>query len=239
MAATYPDQLAAGRDDLGRFDPFELMGPGPIRDDRAQVADAQAIEQFQVLTYNSAGRLIPWLGTSEFAKGTITFTAQPTAADTITINGQAITFVDDDTPAANEVNIEDTLAETLAATAALINAAPATFAVWASVSGNVLTLTALVQGTGGNTIALADSSTNTTVSGATLDDVLATTASPPGKPVAVAMQPIAAATPGAYCPIRVMGTFNHEKLVWPAGVGTLAQRRLAFAGTPLSVIQLL
>lgn len=35
------------------------------------------------------------------------------------------------------------------------------------------------------------------------------------------------------------GNFNHEALVWPGSVTTLAARRAAFAGTPITVSQLI
>lgn len=240
MAASYPGLLAAGITDLGRFDQFDLFaGESKIVTDQAQAPDGVAIAQFQVLQLNANGRMTPWLGTDVYAYGTITFTANPTAADTVTINGQAITFVNDTTPAANEVNIEATLAATLASLAALINADPTTFAVHASVVGNVVTLTALAAGTGGNAIALADSSTNTAVSGSTLTDVLATEEAPSANAVAIAAQAVPAATPGAAFPVFTGGVFNHEALVWPGGVAGLAQRKAAFMGTPIGVRQLL
>lgn len=240
MAGTYQVPFASGITDLGRHDPFDLEGgEGPIVDDQAQAADAQAILALQVVTYNAAGRVIPWPGTADFAYGSISYTAQPTAADTITVNGVVITYVAG-TPAANQVQIGADLATTLASTAALINAAPDTYLVTANVSGgNTLNLTAVSEGTAGNTIALADSSTNTTVSGATLTDVTGAETVPGANPVGVAMFAVPATTPGGKLTIRVQGIFNHEVLVWPAGITTLAQRKMAFANTGLGIRQLL
>lgn len=239
MAATYPNLLASGVNDLGRFDQFDLFaGESKIVTSQGQAANGQAIAQFQVLALDANGRYVPYVSTGDYATGTVTFTANPTAADTITINGQAITFVAG-TPAANQVEIEATLAETLTSTVALINAHPATFNVTASASATVLTLTAIPEGTAGNTIALADSSTNTAVSGATLTDVGASEVVPSGDAVAIAAQAVDAATPGNWLPVFIGGVFNHEALLWPAGFITLADRKAAFAGTPISVTQLL
>jgi len=50
MAGSYPDLLAHGVEDAGRFDQFDLYaGSGPWNTTQMQVADALAIEQFQVL----------------------------------------------------------------------------------------------------------------------------------------------------------------------------------------------
>lgn len=101
-----------------------------------------------------------------FAYGTITYTGQPAAADTITVNGHEIKFVAANTanPGPTEVKIAGSLKATLAAVAAKINAAPATYGVTASASKTVLTLTALLAGA--STIAIAAS--GATVSGPTL-----------------------------------------------------------------------
>ena len=50
MAGSYPDLLAHGVEDAGRFDQFDLYaGSGPWNTTQMQVADGLAIEQFQVL----------------------------------------------------------------------------------------------------------------------------------------------------------------------------------------------
>lgn len=238
----YPDVLAAGLTNLGRFDWSDVIGPGPFKDDRAQAADGQAITQFQVLAYNSDGRLVPWASTGDYAFGTVTFTDSPTDTETISVNGNAITFIASGTPAADEVLISATDTVTVSRFVDVINSDPTLYAVHATVdaTGLIVTVTALEAGTGGNTIALAEATaTAATVSGATLTDVTGAETVPSGNAVAVAMETIAAATPGGMVPIRIMGTFNHDKLVWPAGVAALEQRRLAFAGTPLNVIAFL
>jgi hypothetical protein len=243
MAASFPSLLAAGVTDLGRFDPFHLFaGESDIVTDQAQAADNTAILQFQVLTYDSDGRLTPWLGTADYAYGTITFTDSPSDTETVSVNGNAITFIATGTPAADEVLIDADDTVTVSRFAAVINSDPATYAVHASIgaTGLVVTVTAIEAGTGGNAIALAEATaTAVSVSGATLTDVTGAETVPTGNPVAIAAQAVPSTSTGPMLPIYTGGVFNHEALVWPAGVATLAQRRAALAGTNLGVRQLL
>jgi hypothetical protein len=61
MAASYPDLLAHGIAEEGRFDPFQLYsGSGPWNTTAAQAADGQAIVQFQVLGLDASHRLVPF-----------------------------------------------------------------------------------------------------------------------------------------------------------------------------------
>ena len=102
------------------------------------------------------------------ATGTATFTGNPANNDTLTLNGAtAITFVTG-APAANQVQIAGTLAATLNSLVNLINAAPGTYAMSASASATVLTLSANTVGTGGNSLTIAKVSTAITLSGSTL-----------------------------------------------------------------------
>ena len=188
MAGYYPGLLASGVNLEGRFDQFDLyVGESDIVTDRAQAADGQAIAQFQVLTYDVDGRLIPWAAPGEFASGTATFSSQPTAADTITINGVVITF---ETLGAvgPQVNIGLTTAATAAAFAALINGVPDSYdengrivygtpplagtgvnAYIDTVNApTVVVLTANEEGTAPDAITLAISGTYPTLSGTTL-----------------------------------------------------------------------
>lgn len=242
MAGSYPNLLASGIDDLSRFDQFDLFaGSGPRNTTQMQAADAQAIQQFEVLTLNAAGRLVP-LGTSgDYATGTITVGGQPSAADTVTVNGHAITFITSGDPTSVQVLVGADTTETAQSLKDVINADPDTYGVTASGAANVLTLTANSVGTAGNSIALAEGVTSAsfTISGSTLSGANAAEDVPSGNAVAIAAQPVDAATPGGWVPIFISGGFNHEALVWPAGMGTLAQRKLVFAGTPIYVQQLL
>lgn len=240
MAASYPGLLAGGITDLGRFDQFDLYaGEGDIVTDQGQAADGQAILQFQVIARDADGRIVPWAGTGEYATGTITFNAQPSAADTVSVNGADITFVSS-APGATDVLIGTTTADTAAALADVINSDPDTYAVTATANGIVVTVAAIEAGSGGNAIALAASGTNPDVSGATLTDASDTSEPVPSdKPIGIAAQPVDATTPGTSLPYFTGGVFNHEALVWPAGLNTLADRKRAFDGTNIGVRQLL
>ena len=56
----------------------------------------------------------------------------------------------------------------------------------------------------------------------------------------VVCNPIAAdATPLPFAAVYVSAFFNHEALVWPSGVATLAARQTAFQGTEIQVGKLL
>jgi len=56
----------------------------------------------------------------------------------------------------------------------------------------------------------------------------------------VVAQPIASsATPPAMAPVYLSAFFNHEALVWPAAVDTLAERQAAFHGSEIEVGRLL
>ena len=367
MVATYPSLLATGVGIAGRFDQFDLLaGEDDIVTGQGQVADGVAILQFQMLTFDNDGRLIPWGATGEHATAALTFTGQPTANDTVTVNGVAITFVASGATGA-QVNIgtlaTDTVAnlvalingtssgtdpktlfptygiaplagtgvtatvdatglivtlsavtegtagnaltlsestsnmtasatftnatadhasglltfggvsvntqtvtingavvtfttapwDTTAATAqvggtatasaqnlkATINAFPGTFGCTAAGLGATLALTALAEGAAGNLVTLAHSNTVPTLSGTTLTGGATAEADSYQRPYAIAAQPCAAATPGVSIPFFQGGVFNHEVLVWPASVATLAQRKRAVAGTGLYVGSLL
>lgn len=88
------------------------------------------------------------------------FDANPTNGQTITINGQAITFVTSGA-AGFQVNIGATYIITAQSTFALINAQTATFAVtvYSPAGNSVGELTANTAGTSGNSIALATAAT--------------------------------------------------------------------------------
>jgi len=103
------------------------------------------------------------------ATGTVTFTVQPVAASTMTLNGSIWTFVAALTTGL-QILIGSTLALTLtAAVAALAASADVNTAKMSySTSATVLTTTAVATGTGGNALTLATDVTGATVSAATL-----------------------------------------------------------------------
>jgi hypothetical protein len=117
--------------------------------------------QFEIISATS--------GAGVHASGTITFSGQPLADDTITVNGIVITFKAA-SPTGNQVLIGSTADETAVnlyaflANSVNVNIAASTYAV----ASGVITVTAVAVGTGGNAITLTESATNVVVSGATL-----------------------------------------------------------------------
>jgi hypothetical protein len=241
MAATYPNLLAGGVTALGRFDPFDLYGgESDIVTDQGQAADGVAILQFQVLTRDGDGRLIPFVAGTDYATGSYVVGGQPTAADTITVNGVVLTFRAAPT-LADEIAIGTDATATAANIAARINLEPERFHVSATSSGTTVSLIAEEIGVAGDTIAIAEGVTSAsfTVSGATLTDSTTAENVLSGKAIGIAAQPVPATTPGVFLPIYTGGVFNHEALVWPAGIVTLDERKRAFDGTNIGVRQLL
>lgn len=113
------------------------------------------------------------------AGGTITVTAQPTDGETVTIGSRTYTFKASLTGAANEIAIGADTNATADNLKRAINdegiegtnygAGTAIHAdVTASVSTNIVTVTAKVKGAAGNSISLATNSANITLSGASL-----------------------------------------------------------------------
>lgn len=112
------------------------------------------------------------------ATGTIIFTDVPTADDTVTIGGQTYKFVASVSDP-YDVDIHTTPSGQAANLAAAINAGAgagsvygtdtvANLSVTAEADLGVVTVTAIYAGEVGNTVLLAESAGNTTVSGATL-----------------------------------------------------------------------
>jgi hypothetical protein len=108
-------------------------------------------------------------GTGVEASGMITFTANPSPGDTVTINGVSIEFVAS-SPTGNQVLIggTDLLTATNLNTFLVNSTVPNLLALSYSVSSLVVTATYNQVGTGGNAITLAKSSTAITLSGSTL-----------------------------------------------------------------------
>jgi hypothetical protein len=106
---------------------------------------------------------------STSATGTATFSANPTAADTLTIGGTAVTFVASGATGL-QVNIGASLTATLASLLALlVGSADANLVkFYYAVTGSVLTVTAASVGLVGNALTLAKSSSVVTLSAATL-----------------------------------------------------------------------
>lgn len=230
--AAYPNMLAAGVTEDPAFQPFQLWA-GESDIVTSQGTAAVAMAQFTVVAYDAQGRVYPWQGAGgAAATGTVTFsTAVPSNGDTVTINGQAVTFKT--TPTGTyDLAIPGSLALAASTLRDLVNAHEDVFNVSATASGGVTTVTAAGTGEGGNAVTLAKSGTNIAVSAATLSggtDVAI-------RPIGFLAQAAAAAGAAVFF---TGGVPNHEALVWPASVNTLDKRKAAFAGTNITVSSLL
>lgn len=173
------------------------------------------------------------------ATGNITFTAVATATQTVTINGNVVTFMASGATGNNQINIGATATDSAQNLRTLINAYPGIYGVTAAGAGPSLSITAIAEGTPGNAITLARSNTNPTISGATLTGGGASEPDAALAPIGIAAQPVSATTPGTWLPYFCGGVFNHQVLIWPAGVATLAQRKRAVASSPIKIGQLL
>lgn len=155
-----------------------LLYPYPSSVARAETL--QALLNFQNEFFSGSTSLTS--GTQDlggaFASGTATFSGQPTAADTLTINGVAFEFVASGATG-TQVNIGASLAATLTNFVTVFNTNKATNAALINLtiaaSATVLTITSTVIGTSSNLIPLAKSSTAITLSAATLTGGTATT----------------------------------------------------------------
>lgn len=148
---------------LGTFEPDNLFAANqelPAVADVLEIAASQDLKRGSLVNVNGAQIAATTDGVK--ASGTITFAANPTADDTITVGTTTLTFKSAD-PGENEVLIGTDVAATIDN---VIAALPDS--VTGSKSSGVLTITAVAAGTAGNSIALAKSGSDITVSGATL-----------------------------------------------------------------------
>jgi hypothetical protein len=199
---------------------------GPVVDDQG-TAGGVDLAQFTLVGLNAQDQMVALA--AGYATGTLTFSANPAADDTVTIGGTAITYKASGA-AGSQINIGATKEDTAQALVTYITAHPS-LGVEASRSGAVVTFTAIERGLSGNSITLAESSTATTVSGANLtggdlDGV------PEATPYGVILQPLKAGQKG---PVRTTGVFNHLMVIFPAGVNTLGEKKSLLAGSTLGV----
>lgn len=103
-----------------------------------------------------------------YAYGEFTFSSNPTAGDTITIDTTTLEYDVD-------IVIGSTLANTIDNTVAAINSGVTGVTAYEQVVGSVVRVAYNTIGVGGNSIALAESSTAITVSGSTMSGGLAGT----------------------------------------------------------------
>ena len=257
----YPNYLAAGLTTDATFIPFELWA-GESDLVTSQGIAAQTLPQFTVIARDLNNQIVAWAPYTAdgapvgVASATYTFSAAPAAGDTVTIAGNVVTWtvkpastppqqyapppqsgglvpetagivyigVDAPTSAQNLVDY--------------VRFFESTLGVNALVNGSVVTIYANAAGTAGNAITLAKSSSAiavsaTTLSGGTIDSARA---APQTKAIGFLAQPSVA---GSYVPYFTGGVPNHEVLIWPAGIDTVAQRKAAFDGTNITIGKLL
>lgn len=148
---------------LGAYEPDNLFAANqelPAVADVLEIAASQDLKRGSLV--NVSGAQIASTTDGVKASGTITFAANPSANDTVTVDTTTLKFVSA-TPGDNEVLIGDDVAATIDN---VIAALPAS--VTGTKAEGVLTITAAKDGTAGNDIALARSGSNITVSGAKL-----------------------------------------------------------------------
>lgn len=229
----YQNLLANGLNDEDGFTPFHLFA-GESQTVTGQIkTGASALVILQIYALDKDNVAVPWDPTNPGrARATITVAAQPTAADTLTINGQAMTFEAGAPADSTQAMIGGTTAATAANIAAAINAEndeADRYGVFATVAGNVVSVYAAAEGAEGNAVTLAKSGTNPTLSGANLsgggDNSTA-------EPVGAAAQAVPANSEG---PSYEAGYFNHAALVWPPTVNDYDARKRAFAGKPFKI----
>jgi hypothetical protein len=156
----------------------DLLGVG--RDPAAPTRDALTADGDHVVPIDSDGfgywlKLLfgqPTTAGTIAATGAISFSAQPTANSTVTINGTAFTFVASGA-VGNQVNIGANLAATMTALAVALNASAVPGVAAATYTGAAAALTIVhdTLGATGNSFTLAASTapvSNGTVTGATL-----------------------------------------------------------------------
>lgn len=225
----------------GAYVPSNLLaGEGDLRTNRAKARAGQHLAQHTVIAQDTDGKLVAWDNQTR-ATGTLTFGSAGNATDTIVINGHTITQVASGATGA-QINIGADATATALNLKNYLNQASvqALTGVSATSAAGVVTLTALVGGTAGNSITTTETGSTVTASGGTLSggaSTLPTTSV--GKAIGITAEPIAAVDEDVDCPYYSSGVFNHEALVWPAAVSTLAARRAAVNGTPIEVATLL
>lgn len=242
MSGTFPDTLASFNNARGAYVPGNLLaGEADLITNRAQARPGMHLAQHTVIAQDSDGYLVSWDPATR-ATGALTFSGTGTAADTITIAGRVYTLraaADADTDV--EIAIGASAAATAANAAEVFNRAVNVTAtgVYATVSGAVVTLIAVVGGTAGNSITTTESGTGASFGAATLENGGTTQTTTYGKAIGITAEPIGASDAPVDTPYYSGGVFNHEALVWPAATSTLALRRAAFNGTNIEVASLL
>jgi hypothetical protein len=163
-----------------------------------------------------------------------TFSGVGTANDTITLNGVVFTLVAA-AASANQVTIGGTPTQTASNFAAKVNGLSGTTLMHATANGAAVTLNAVTPGTAGNSLAIAESGTGFSFTGAatTLAGGAAAVA---GTAIGISAQPAVA---GDNIPFYTGGFFNWQAITWPASVTTLEQAKAVFDRTNIEIGRIL
>lgn len=216
---------------------------GEIPTSTFQVGPNSDFKLYEVVGIAASGFLAKATYTGTEATGALTFSGTGTAGDTVTIGTEVYTLVAALSvgPAVeNEVLIGATADATAANIAAAINGGAGAGVVYsgttqrhpfvdASVAGAVVTVTAEVAGTGGNSIATTDSGTGASWGAATLT----TGAADAGgvKAAGIMTAPvITGAGQSTTVDLYRGGHWNMASLVWDATFDSDAKKRTAFEG---------
>lgn len=244
MTTVLDSDLAFGDTAAGSFSPTTVLLVGPFQTASITVASGEDLAKWQAIGINADGKAVAWnpLATATtgdtFARGVLTFGGQPSADDTLTINGHAITFKASGATGA-QVNIGGTATLTAANVAVYLNSNTETVGLSAQQNGTRLSLEANTAGAAGNAITLAKSGTYPSLSGSTLtggyDDT--TVPAPESKLAGFMAQAVDASAADVEGPYYRSGTFNYNEIEWNSAVASLAEAQVYCTGTPLFVAE--
>lgn len=241
-------------------DGFTVDAPAAAPDVMGDAATTFTYPKYSIMGLNSAGHLVPWnvAGIDGVqAQGRLIIDGtNPAANDTITINGQTITFVASGASGA-QINIGADAGATAATLIAKINATAAMAVTAGSfVVPNAddaphvgyIPLTANATGDSGDNITLAKSSAHIAVSAAHLEGGQG---APEGTIYGILAQSLTVEMgEGGPCPAFVTGRFQFDQLqivnpvtgvtmsgsdFWGDGISGLTPARVSFVGSRLNV----
>lgn len=206
-----------------------------------QYAASQTILAWTAVGLDASNNIIPATSTVE-ASGALTFSGVGTADDTVTIDGVVYTLKAAPTTVAGQVKIGATAAATAANLAAAINGGDGAGTLYgslttahpsviASVAGAVLTATARVGGTAGNSIGTTESGTSTAWGASTL---AGGTATPTSRAIGITVVDVTTGASGNLksAPIYRAGCFNPDAIAFHASYTSEAEKINAFRGAP-------